>query len=60
MIQASSLLTIPEKDKKIIKLHPDVKKSLDDLVERKGETYNDIVKRLVKFYKEHKVQQQQK
>jgi hypothetical protein len=53
MIQASSLLVIPEKDKKIIRLHPDVKKSLDDLVERKGETYNDIIKRLVKFYREH-------
>jgi hypothetical protein len=54
MSQASSLLVIPEKDKKIIRLHPDVKKSLDDLVERKGETYNDIIRRLVKFYKEHK------
>jgi hypothetical protein len=51
--QASSLLVIPEKDKKIIRLHPDVKKSLDDLIEHKGETYNDIIKRLVKFYKEH-------
>jgi hypothetical protein len=29
-----------------------VKKSLDDLVERKGETYNDIIKRLVKSYKD--------
>lgn len=54
MSQASSLMVIPEKDKKIIRLHPDVKKALDDLVERKGETYNDIIKRLVKFYKEHR------
>jgi hypothetical protein len=51
--QASSLLVIPEKDKKIIRLHPDVKDQLDELIEYKGETYNDIVKRLIKFYKEH-------
>jgi predicted DNA-binding protein len=52
MSQASSLeLTIPEKDKKIIRLYPDVKKELDELVEYKGETYNDIVRRLIKHYK---------
>jgi len=48
----SSLVTIPEKDKKIIRLHPDVHKELGELVERKGETYNDIVKRLIRYYKE--------
>jgi hypothetical protein len=46
------LVTIPEKDKKIIRLHPDVHKELGELVERKGETYNDIVKRLIRHYKE--------
>jgi predicted DNA-binding protein len=51
--QSSSLLvTIPEKDKKIIRLHPDVHKELGELVEHKGETYNDIVKRLIRHYKE--------
>jgi predicted DNA-binding protein len=45
-------VTIPEKDKKIIRLHPGVKKELDELVEYKGETYNDIVRRLIKHYKE--------
>lgn len=48
----SLLVTIPEKDKKIIRLHPDVHKELGELVERKGETYNDIVKRLIRHYKE--------
>jgi hypothetical protein len=60
--QTSSLLVrrdkeeepIPEKDKKIIRLHPNVKDELDDLVEYKGETYNHIVKRLIRFYKQHK------
>jgi hypothetical protein len=53
--QARSLLVvIPDKDKKHIKLHPDVHKELGELVEYKGETYNDIVKRLIKFYKEQK------
>jgi hypothetical protein len=47
-------MTIPEKDKKIIRLHPDVKKELDSLIDYKGETYNDIVRRLIRFYKEHK------
>jgi len=52
MIQASSTLTIPEKDKKIIRLHPDVKNELDKLIEYKGETYNDIIRRLIKHYKQ--------
>lgn len=52
--QASSLLVvIPDKDKKHIKLHPDVHKELSGMVEYRGETYNDVVKRLIKFYKEH-------
>ena len=42
---------IPDKDKKIVKLHPDVHKELGELGQF-GETYNDIVKRLIKYYKD--------
>jgi hypothetical protein len=53
-MQASSTVTVPEKDKKMVRLDPDVKKDLESLIERKGETYSDIVKRLIRFYKQHK------
>ena len=56
MQATTTQLTIPEKDKKMVRLHPDVHKELGELVERKGESYNDIIKRLVKFYKQHKQQ----
>ena len=46
-----SILTIPGKEKKIIRLHTEVHNGLDEVGFR-GETYNDIVKRLIKHYKE--------
>jgi hypothetical protein len=49
--QQQTTSTIPAHYKKIIKLHPDVHKELGELVQYKGETYNDIVKRLIKHYK---------
>jgi hypothetical protein len=47
----SPLPPVPEKDKKMVRLHPQVKKELDGLVEYKGETYSDIIWRLIKHYK---------
>jgi predicted HicB family RNase H-like nuclease len=50
--QASSILASQEKDKKMmIRLTPDVHEELGKLVQYKGETYNDIVERLIKHYK---------
>lgn len=43
-------------DKKIVKLHPDVHKELGELVEYKGETYNDIIRRLIRYYKQREQQ----
>ena len=53
VLQARTLLVSDKGEKKmIIKLTPDVHKALGELVQYKGETYNDIVKRLIKHYKE--------
>ncbi len=52
MIKGKTVL-VTERNKKIVKLNPDVHKALGELVQFKGETYNDIIKRLIKSYKEH-------
>ncbi len=55
VLQARADLLMSEKDDKtMVRIGRDTKKLLDDLVERKGETYDDIIKRTAKFYKEHK------
>lgn len=45
------------KDMRFMRLNPDVHKALGELVVYKGETYSDIIMRLIKFYKEHRKQQ---
>jgi negative regulator of replication initiation len=50
-MQASSLVVSEKENKKIIRVDEDVHKELGELVQHKGETYNDIVKRLIKHYK---------
>lgn len=40
-------------DFKIIKLSPETHKELQKLG-MKGETFDDVIKKLIKFYKEHK------
>lgn len=57
MSQASRTNTVPaKKGMRVIRVGPDVHKALDEIGQR-GETYGDIVKRLVKFYKEHEKRQ---
>jgi hypothetical protein len=51
-MQASSDLTVPEKDKKMIRILQDTHEELNKLVQYKGETYDSIIRRLIKFYKE--------
>jgi negative regulator of replication initiation len=55
-MRASSTILVSdqEKKKKLIRIDADVHKALGDLIEHKGETYSDIIKRLIKFYKEQK------
>ncbi len=53
MLQASRTETVPaKKGMRVIRVEPDVHEALDEIGHR-GETYGDIVKRLVTFYKEH-------
>ena len=52
LAQASELMPA-QKKMRVIRVEPDVHEALDEIGQR-GETYGDIVKRLVKFYKEHK------
>ncbi len=46
---------VAEKDKKLIKIDPDVHKALNE-VGMRGESFSDIIKRLIE---EHKTRQQQ-
>jgi hypothetical protein len=63
-LQASSQLVIsPEppskytdKDKKTIKIYPDLHEALGNFVQKKGDSYDAIIRRLVNFYEEHQSQ----
>jgi predicted CopG family antitoxin len=48
----SQLELVPEKDKKLIKIEPHVHRQLNE-VGLRGESFSQIIERLVKFYKEH-------
>ena len=54
VMQASSqkLEMVSKKPKKLLKIDPDVHDALGEVGEW-GETYSDIIRKLVKFYKEH-------
>ena len=47
-MRANSQVTIPKKDRKMIRILPDMHKELNKLVERKGEKHNSIIKRVIK------------
>ena len=60
-LQASSEVVSPEpsakytdKDKKAVRIYPDLHEALGNLVEKKGDSYDVIIRRLVNFYEEHR------
>lgn len=53
MAQQGNEFMPAKKSMRVIRVEPDVHEALDEIGQR-GETYGDIVKRLVKFYQEHK------
>ena len=44
----------PSGKKKLIKVYPDVHEVLTSLFERRGDTYDIIIRRLINFYEEHR------
>lgn len=60
-MQASSQMVSPEppaeytdKDKKVVKIYPDLHEALGNFVQKKGDSYDIIIRRLVNFYEERK------
>jgi hypothetical protein len=45
-----------DKDKKVVKIYPDLHEALGNFVEKKGDSYDIIIRRLVNFYEEHQQQ----
>ncbi len=54
-MQASTLL-VPDAKKKLIKIDPEVHKELNE-VGLRGESFSDIIHRLIKYYKDREQQQ---
>jgi hypothetical protein len=50
--RAHQAMVVPEKDKKMVKLEPHVHNELSK-IGFKGESYSQIIERLIKFYKEY-------
>jgi hypothetical protein len=59
-LQSKSILVLakkpPEeytdKDKKVVKIYPDLHEALGKLVQEKGDSFDIIIRRLVNFYEE--------
>jgi hypothetical protein len=41
-----------DKDKKVVKIYPDLHEALGKFVQKKGDSYDVIIRRLVNFYEE--------
>jgi predicted CopG family antitoxin len=55
-MQATSQEEVVSEKKKMVKIDPDVHEALDKLGKR-GESFSDIIRRLVQLYKEHKAEE---
>ena len=53
MISPDPSAKYTDKDKKAVRIYPDLHDALGNLVEKKGDSYDAIIRRLVNFYEEH-------